>query len=182
MGEWLRRSGRRERGSGGQYRAAVRCEQRREHFAAMRVHPGRDGAGCTARLPGERFEGRDRRDRQRPREREALDGRDANAKPGEGARSDGNRQTIDVLERRARFTQHVHQFHRQTLAMRPRSVAGALDDDRAFAGHANRGRAAAGRRSVERENEHLPNRQSSLANLQCIITAIPANGVPSCVK
>ena len=128
----------------------VRIVKRREHFAALRVNPGRDGPRRRLCAGGsQRVERRDRHDLPPGRHRQALHRRDADAQPGERARTRGDGQEVDGLERDRRRRQDAHEVLWQPFAVVARRVAGDLADEHAAV---DDGDASGPVRGVERED------------------------------
>ena len=90
-------------------------------------------------------------DGQPRRERKPLDGREADAQPGERTRSESHGEERHVAERQAARLERGERVAGQTHAMRPRSVAGSRVHDNAIAAHRH---AAVRRRSVQRKRRH----------------------------
>ena len=81
------------------------AEQRREHLAPVRIDPRGDeraGRRVAAGELTERIEGGHADDRRVADERQALDGRDADAQAGERSGAGGDGEEIDVGDRPAR--------------------------------------------------------------------------------
>ena len=96
---------------------------RREHLAAVGLHPrddGRAGAGVAGAggVVRQELERPDRVHEPVADQREALDGGDANPQAGERARSGGDGVALDVAGRQAVRAENGHQIAGQALGVR----------------------------------------------------------------